>query len=460
MKRGILSSYVAGVIDWQRGESYSSMLRLFLPEFISALILYSLINLLDARFIACLNSTSTYATLGVTNNLIHFLVKIAEGMSISLVIVAGQYNGAGEYKEAGRSFNDAFWVIFIIGALVSGTLFVGAYHIYAFLGVPKEMIFKGVPFLRLRALGIFCTFLYFAFTSFLRGIKNTQTPMRIFMAGAVVFLFFDYGLIFGAFGLPAMQFQGAALAGVIQYAFMLVSIATVVLTNKAYRRYALGLFEPISHWGGITRLMSLSWPLVIDKATMAWAYLWLGKMIAPMGKHVIASFNVIKDMERIAFLPAIALASIVTLLASNYYGKGDYEGIKVNIKKAVFMASLMVFGILLIMAYNPAYFIRIFDLKGTFTSFSSTAFQLISLLIFFDLVQVILAGATRGVGNVRLVMWTRFFVCIGIFVPASYCIAVMPIKSQLFKFVLIYGMFYICNAIMSVVYIKKFRQLD
>ncbi|OGB97512.1 hypothetical protein A3F06_03180 [candidate division TM6 bacterium RIFCSPHIGHO2_12_FULL_36_22] len=458
MKRGLIASYVAGICDVNIGASYASILRLFAPEFISALILFSMINLLDARFIATLNSTSTYATLGFSNTFLHFLVKIAEGTSLIITITAGQYNGLGEFKKAGHMLVDAFWLIVIMAAIVSSILFFGAPWIYAYLNVPERMVVLGVPFLRLRAISIFFTFLYFAFTAFLRGIKNTQTPMYIFSLGAIVFVFFDYVLIFGKFGFPEMRLQGSALAGVIQYGFMFFVLMIIVLYDKTYRKYSISLVSSIADWATIKRLANLSWPLMIDKATMAGAYVWLAKMIAPMGTNAIASYSVIKDIERVGFLPAIAFAQIITLLASNDFGRGDTDSVKSNIKKIVFLASLMVFGLLFILSFNPSFFICIFDLNGSFTGFASKALPIISLLVFFDVLQLILAGAMRGVGNVKYVMWVRFFVCFGIFGPLSYIVSCIPMKNILFKFIIIYGMFYVSSALMSVLYIRKFRR--
>src|SRR5437870_4115749 len=120
MKKGLLSSYFAGITDVDHGESYGRIFRYFFPEFITALVLYSMLYLLDAKWIADLKSTSTYATLGVTNTLLHFIIKIAEGLSVGVMVLSGQHNGQHDYKEAGRAFIDAFWTTVFVGAGISG----------------------------------------------------------------------------------------------------------------------------------------------------------------------------------------------------------------------------------------------------------------------------------------------------------------------------------------------------
>ena len=132
-------------------------------------------------------------------------------------------------------------------------------------------------------------------------------------------------------------------------------------------------------------------------------------------------------------------------------------GIKSNIKKVIFLSSILVFFIILVFVLWPVSVIQIFDRRGDFTGFAARVFPLLSGLVFFDLLQLILSGALRGVGNVKTVMAVRFLVCFGYFVPLSYVLSKLPIQDPVLKFVLIYGTFYIGHALMSVIYIHRFR---
>ena len=458
MKKGLVASYLQGIRDdTNTSESYLTILRYFWPEFIAALALYSILNLLDARFIADLKSTTMYATLGMTNTLYHFIVKVAEGLSVGAVIMCGQYNGAKQYPQAGLAFVESFWAIVVTGFCVSGFLYLAAPAIYVWYGATGPMIALGVPFLRLRALGVLFMFLYFGCIAFFRGIKNTKMPMYIYMFGGLVFIFFDYALIFGNFGFPKLELLGSATATVMQYGTMFGISILVFLFNQEYRKYAIKLLMPFQDPKLIKRFFMLSWPIVLDKATMAASYVWLGKMIAKMGELSMASFTVIKDMDRMAFLPAIAFAQIVILLASNNFGSGNVVGIKSNIKKILFLSNIGV-AIMLVMFYMwRTSFIGIFDQKNEFTTMSASVFPFLAPLVFCDVFQIVLSGALRGVSDVRTVMWTRLIVCSCLFAPVSYFISNLPIENVMMKFILIYVTFYLSNAIMSVVYINRFR---
>jgi Na+-driven multidrug efflux pump len=195
---------------------------------------------------------------------------------------------------------------------------------------------------------------------------------------------------------------------------------------------------------------------MIDKATMAWGYIWLCKMISPMGASAVAAYCVLNDMTRFMFLPAMAFAQVITFLVSNDTGIQEWDAIKNNIKKVCFLASFMIFSILVCFAYNPAWIIQFFDKKGEFTALALDAFPFIGVLVFCDLLQLILSGALRGAGNVKVVMYMRLIICFGYFIPLSFLLAQLQIDKTL-KFILVYGSFYVGNALTSIAYINRLR---
>ncbi len=457
MVRSFIIRYIDDIYNGQKGERYSSLFRYFIPEFITNFLLYAMPFWLDAAFIGSLASVNTYATLGVTNSFLHLIIKVGEAISVGTIVLSGQFNGKNSFENAGRTLRDAFWLTTILGLTFGSILFFGAHTIYTWYGVSEEIIALGVPFLRLRAVGVLCMFIYLALVGFLRGIKNSRAPMKIFIFGSILFVFFDYVLIFGKFGFPEMGLQGSALATVIQYSSMMLIALGYVLFNKKNHKYGINFFSALTDVSYVKHLLKISWPVVLDKAIMAWAYVWLGKMIATIGTGGIAAFCVVKDMERFAFLPAIAFAQIITFLASNDVGIANWENIKINIKKTILLSSGMVSAILAFFIYHREYIINIFDKKGDFSGIAMKAFPILSIFIIFDLIQLILSGALRGAGNVHIVMVVRLVTCFCYFVPVSYMLSQLQLQNDTLKLILLYGSFYLGNALMSIWYIKRFR---
>ena len=366
------------------GESYKQLFKYWTPEVISLAILYTLPVLFDSYIIAQLKSTSTYGALGVVNNFLHMLMKLAESVMVASIALIGRHNGAEEYNKVGSTLGEAFWTAVIIGSLLAFPIFSFSTEILLSLNVPNNIAVMGSSFLKLRSLGVFFSFIYLAFFGFMRGVKNTKTPMQINIIGISIFMFFDYILVLGKLGFPCMKLNGSAIATLIQYSVMIILCVGHIVLTKEYHKYFSKAFFYFFSGYGMLRILSLSLPILVDKASLSYAYVHLNKLINPMGKYAIASFTVIKDLERLAFLPAIAFASVITFLVSNRLGANDQLGARANIRKVLFLAGSMVIIILLILCINPSYFAEFFDPRKKFSGFAGDVFPYISLLVIFD----------------------------------------------------------------------------
>ena len=433
----------------------------FYPELVTAFFLYIILDMIDYRFIAHTNVPLSNATQAVTNTLFHFITKVAEGFSVGMVIICGQYNGAHQYHRTGQAVSDAFWTTMLVGTIISLVLYASTHLIFAFYQVPQDVITLGIPYLRIRTIGVFFSFIYFALIGFLRGIKNTRAPMVLFLLGGVVFVLLDYLLIFGAWGFAPLGLRGSAIATVVQYGVMLVAALGYIFYKPEYRKYGISLFSTVK-WSNIRDLVHLSWPVMIDKGSFALGPIWLSKMIACAAYAssdgcMLESYALLKQMERIGILPALAFAQVITFLVSNDYKIHRFATIKKNIKKVLALSALLVGLFILLFCLFPEFFLALLGKKTAFNDCIMYALPFIVILIFFDVTQLILSASLRGAADVKTVMWSRM-VSVGLFfVPLSYLILQMPLDNLLVKFILLYGSIHLSYALMSLIYVVRFK---
>ncbi len=439
------------------GEPYRRIAWYWLPELISATILVSLPPIIDSYTISQLKSTMIYGAMGMGVNFLHMLIKISEAIPVGAIAIIGRHNGAEEYERCGEGLADTFWTTFLFGMIQFMLVFACAKGIYSWLGVPQAMIEHGTPFLQLKSLGMFFAFITLGLLGFMRAVKNTRMPMFINMLGIATFIVLDIGLVLGRFGMPSIGLMGSAWASVAQNIIMCGVALGYILFNPDYKKYFPKLFFGIFSGKRILRLLNMSWPVIIDKATIAMSYIWLSKMITPLGEYAIVSYDVIKNLERFAFLPVITSAIVITFLVSNSLGARDYDGALSNIKKVYLFTCATLFPCLLLLITNSSYFISFFDPLGKFTSFAASILPVVSILLVFDFTQVVLAGALRGAGDVRTVMAVRAIACGMFFFPVSWLLANCSIQSAALKFTLVYGSFYITTGLISLAYLYRIK---
>lgn len=439
------------------GESNKNIFMYWLPEMISATILISLPPMIDSWIITRLGSTTLYGALGMGSNFLHILIKCAESIPVAAIAIIGRHNGAEEYEKCGEGLGDTFWTTFILGLIQFVLLYTFASSIYRWLDVPEGMIAIGTPFLQLKSLGVFFIFITLGLFGFMRAVKNTTVPMILNLLGIASFTLFDYVLVLGKCGFPKYGLMGSAFASIIQNILIIALALAYILYNPEYKKYFSKVFFSIFDVKRALTLLNLSWPIIIDKITIASSYVWLSKMIASMGKNSIATFDVVKNCERFALLPAIASASVITFLVSNNLGSKNYIDARANIKKIFILSCLTVIPTTLILCANAPFFIGIFDPLNKITAFASIILPIISLLSFFDFPQLVLSGALRGAGDVKMVMLGRFFACAGFFVPVSYMLNKLPGISDATRFILVYGSFYITTGLMGLAFLYRIK---
>lgn len=440
------------------GISYTKILQYFYPEFITALIIYSLPQFIDCFFICYLKSTNLYAISGIVENFLTMFTKSAEGLLVGTVVISGYFNGLKEYQKAGKAFVEAFWTTISIGFVVSLLLYVSVSAFYKFNNFTSDMIALGTPYLQIKAIGVFFMFFYFSLVGFFRAVKNTFTPMVVFAIGSFVFILCDYLFIFGAFGFPQLGLLGSAVAYLIQYIVMSVLMIMYVLYAQNYQHYQISFFPYRFNKEHVWRFFKISFPVVVDKISIAFAYVWLASCISHLGSDASAAFSMLKQMERFAFVPAIAFSQIITFLVSNDLGNGKWEDIAANIKRVVYIASIMVGTILLIGSTFPFAMVDLYGCAPEICYLVATIFPSLSVLVMFDLLQLILSGALRGAGDVQTVMKTRISIIAGYFIPITYVISLIQFQSMASKMLVTYAAFLIGNGLMSIVYIIRLRQ--
>lgn len=439
------------------GDSYKDIIFYWIPEIISTAILIALPLLIDSYIVANLKSVTTFGVLGMATGVLIMLTKLTEALPVASITFIGYFNGQKDFSKCGEYLYNTFWITFILGITQLIFIFFGARGIFLWLGVPEKMIAIGVPFLQLKSFAVLLTFSAMVMMGFMRAIKNTQIPMFLNIIGILFFVFFDYALVLGKFGFNSYGLNGSAIATLIQYGIMNLLAIAYIFLNKNYRKYFRTFAKQLFDMHKISQIIYLSIPIIIDKSTMAIAYIWLSKMIAPMGSIVIATFNTCRSLTLGAFVTVVASAQILTFLVSNKLGAGDIDGAISNIKKVLLLTFLIFIPALVFLSINIRFFTNLFDPKNQFTDFATTTIPLINILIIFDAIQVVLAGALRGAGDVKTVMWTRVWVCLLAFTPISWILHTAQIQNNATKFILIFGSFFASTSLISLIFILRLK---
>lgn len=439
-------------------ESWSNILNLAVPEVLSAILLVFLPIIFDLYFVSNLKHTISYQAMGLSSNVIHLLIKTSEAISVSVSTKVGFLNGASDYRGAGNFFINSFLASMLLGLFQVIMIFLCAQTYYLWIGAPVDVIPMAKTFLHTHSIAIFLSFLFMCLVGFFRGTKNTRIPLLANIFAAALFLVFDYILIFGKIGFPSMGLQGSAIASIIRYVGANIFLISYIFYSNEYSNY----FKNINfrlNFRLIFEMLFFAIPIMIDKSIIAFAYIWLYKLVIPLGSYSLLALEVIKNLERLIFIPAHALAHVVNVLISNNVGENNRLKAIDNLKKILLVSVLIVSFIIMVMTTNAYYIVSIFDPQNLFRDETVFVFRCISGLVVIDVCQAIFASALRSTGNAYTVMLTRISFFSLFFFPATLIVKKISFASNNNKFLTFYGLLYLTIIIIGLYFFYKISQV-
>ena len=154
----------------------------------------------------------------------------------------------------------------------------------------------------------------------MRARGNTLLESKIITAAALLNLALDPVFIFGLFGFPRLEMQGAALATVVATGIMLAF--SLLYLHFRLRIYA-GLVAPLKvildSW---RHMLHIGVPAMATNAIIPLSSAIVVSMIAAFGNDAVAGFGVAMRIEPMFLIPFYALSAV----SSPFFGQNSGAG--------------------------------------------------------------------------------------------------------------------------------------
>ncbi len=198
------------------------------------------------------------------------LMTMVIAMNVGTTAVVARCRGQQNQKKANQVFRQALLLNLIMSAALMGLGLACARWLITFMsasGIAEQTLDYGVTYLNIQLYGFIPLCLCSTVTAALRGVGDTKTPMIYNTVANVVNLIFNYALIYGKLGCPAMGVAGASLATILGQGVAFVIAMCVVLGKKRY--LSLDLRERFRFDGEIMKnVASIGLPSMIEQLFM------------------------------------------------------------------------------------------------------------------------------------------------------------------------------------------------
>ncbi|MGI6315294.1 MAG: MATE family efflux transporter [Christensenellales bacterium] len=301
-------------------EFYKNMLRIALP-IAAQNLLSSSAHLIDTIMVGALGETALSAV-GMAGQWSFFMFLFLFGFSSGSSVFFSQYWGARDMPRIRHTFTLGMMNILLITMLFMMVgLAAPAFVLRVF--TPDEAVVElGVRYLRVVAWGYLASALNVYAGALLRSVEQVKLTVFANVTAVAVNTFFNWVLIFGKFGAPAMGVEGAAWATVLSswvctlilYGVSLRDRNILVMAHKKFFRVRLSTLK---------RFYPVVLPVVLNESIWALAVIVMNMVYGRLGTGNYAAMTVKNTIENLTFTFFVGLSSACTVMVGKRIGAGQ-----------------------------------------------------------------------------------------------------------------------------------------
>ncbi len=176
----------------------------------------------------------------------------------------------------------------------------------------------------------------------LRGCGHTVLPMAAGAVGIVINIIFNYILIFGHFGAPAMGVRGAAVATLIARS---CETATLIIWSHTHtKQYSFihgvwsSLHIPMSL---VKKIVLKGLPLLFNEAFWSCGMTFMAQCYSTRGLSAVAAYQICQTVWQLFTIIAFALGNSVGIIVGQKLGAGELEKAKDYAAKLITFTTLV-----------------------------------------------------------------------------------------------------------------------
>lgn len=361
-------------------------------------------------------------------------ILFGQGLLSVLTPIVANLNGAGQRQQIADHTRQGL----VIATVLSIFLMTILYHSDKLIAlrtsmdndIDPEMIHVAVYFLRSIMWGV-PGFLYFLVYRFqCEGLSNTKPTMYVMFIALIANIPINYMLIYGKLGLPAFGGIGCGITGAIIFWLMFILIKCYVMMTPNQRDIRNTPFNTLFNYKILKRIIILGIPLALAYFFEVSLFAIIALMIAPLGKTVVASHQIVFALSSMTFTLPLSLGVATSIRVGYLLGKQQILYAKLTSYISLLIAFSLSLIVAIILVVFRQFFITWFTDDISIIQISLHLIILLAIYQVFDYLQVTASNILRGYKDTKSIFYITLVSYWLIGLPLGYILGLTNIITE------------------------------
>lgn len=279
-------------------------------------------NATDSIIVGRFVGKNALAAVGTANPIMNIVMFFIVGICMGASILMSEYFGAGDIKKFKKEVSTTMIAGLIFTIIMISICVIMTKPILMLIRTPDDILLDATNYLRIIFFGLIFTFLYNIYTSTLRSIGDSKTPLIFLIISSILNVVMD--IIFVVYF--KMGVSGAALATVIAEMFSSIFCITYVYIKIPILRFTKK--EIVLDRILLKNTVNYSWVTAMQQTCLYVGKVLVQGAVNPLGVDSIATFNAVNRVDDFAFTPEQSISSGMTTFIAQNRGAKKTERIK------------------------------------------------------------------------------------------------------------------------------------
>lgn len=393
---------------------------IFLVPLMASNILQALSGTINGIYVGQLIGVEALAAVSVFFPILILLISFLIGLASGATILIGQAWGAKNLLKIKQIFGTTLTVAFIggVGVAIVGALF--ADRLMAVLGTPPDVIIMATDYARVMLLGMPGFFVFLTFTSMLRGVGDTMTPLIALCLSVLAGLVVTPALIIGWFGLPQLGVVAAAVAFIVGFVVVLVFLFFYLNWRRSPMAPDRALAAHLKVDGQLLLLvLKLGLPAGVQMVVSSLAALVVVGIVNRFGSDATAAYGAVNQVMSYVQFPAMSIAIASSIFAAQAIGARQISEVE-NVTRTGLIMSLLITGTFVTIAYLfSENLVRLFITSDEVVQLTETLLHIVLWSVVMFGLGSVFSAVMRASGVVLVPMILALVAIAGVELPAA-----------------------------------------
>ena len=359
-------------------------------------------NAVDSIIVGHFVGKEALAAVGICNPVSTLMILFLNGLCMGASILMGIQYGAKDYETLHRQISTTLLSGAVFSFFLTLVCVIFAVPILLLLQVDPSIMSMTVQYLRIIFLGLMFTFLYNFFSSTLRALGDSASPLYFLIISAILNIFGD---LFFVIVLKAGS-NGCAISTVLSEA--LCCLFCIIYIQKKVPILRLGKKWLVFDARLLKKTIAYGWASAMQQATVQMGKIAIHALVNTMGVSVAAAFAVVNRIDDFAITPEQNIAHAMTALMAQNKGAGKNDRMREGFRCGMILELVYGAAVMLICLGFARPLMSLFVKDEEVIGHGVVYLHLIAGMYILPAITNSLQGFFRGIGDLKVTLMSSF----------------------------------------------------